>query len=243
MLLNAQSDSELLFFNSSGHVILVRGELVIKKIQGESFQKNDVLKIIGGDVTIINLNNKRITLEESGTYSFDDIYTIMQQVESSLTNRYFVYVWHKMNKDDKQTNQPGGVIRGDGFVTLPSDSIIVLTDNIKFSINNESGSDYDLIIKSNNNIIEQYPIRENLTLSILDIVDGQPGKYYWEIKVPFGSSPDKKYFIIPDDKTRNILLEEYKKTISEFSIFDKDLQTLLIDEYLSDKKLYFHTIR
>lgn len=244
ILLNAQSDSELLFFNSSGHIVLVREDVVIKKIQGERFLRNDILKIIGGNVTIINLNNKRVTMDEPGNYIYDDVAVRMQLAETSLSNRYFIYVWKKMNKEDKQVNQPGGVIRGDDFATAPPDSIIVLSDTINFCANNESDGDFNLIIKSDDNkIIGQYPIRNELSLSVLDINDGKPGRYYWEIKIPFGKSPEKKYFVIPDEEIRNTLVDEYKKNISEFSSFENEIKLLLIDEYIKDKKTYFHTDR
>ncbi len=239
-LVNAQSSNELLFFNSSGHVMLIRGDNNIKQIQGESFRPNDILEIINGNVTIINLNNKKITIDKPGSYNYDDALTSMQHAESSLSNRYFVYVWKKINVEDKQKNHPGGVIRGDEFETSPGDSIIVLSDTIRFFINNISGSDFNLIIKSENyKTIKQNTIRKNLTLNIHDINDGQPGKYYWGIETPFSNSKDKKHFIIPDMETKIRLIEEYDKNILEFSSFDIELRQLLIKEYLTQNKIYY----
>ncbi len=239
-LINAQSNQELLFFNSSGYVQLVRGDTMIKNIQGEKFLQNDLLRIISGDATIINLNNKRVTIKKSGNYKYDDILALMQHAESSLSNKYFVYVWDKMSDHKKNVNQPGGVIRGDGFITFPLDSIIILADTIRFCINNESDGDYQLIIKSDNHkIIKQNPIRTNQTLNILDINKGKPGNYYWEIEVPYIKGTDIKYFIIPGKDAKNKLIEEYNKNISEFSSFDIEMRELLTKEYLTQNKIYF----
>lgn len=238
-ILCAQSNSELLFFNSEGHIVLIRGDNVIKKIQGESFLQDDVLKIIGGNVTIINLNNKRITVKEPGTYYYYDISARMQHAESSLSNRYFVYVWKKMSKEDKQESQPGGVIRGDEFLTSPRDSIIVLSDTIKFCFQNESDGDFDLIIKSDDHkLVAQYPVRNVVSLSIHNINNGKPGKYYWEVKFPFGRGPDAKYFIIPDSSTYNKKINEYNEALLSFSVFDNKLKNLLIEEYMKYNKIY-----
>ncbi|RLD43998.1 MAG: hypothetical protein DRI86_08580 [Bacteroidetes bacterium] len=239
-VVNAQSNQELLFFNSNGYVQLVREDTIIKNIQGEKFLQNDLLRIISGDATIINLNNKRVTIEKSGNYNYNDVLALMQHTESSLSNKYFVYVWDKMSDHKKNINKPGGVIRGDGFITFPMDSVIILSDTVRFCINNESGGDYQLIIKSDNhNIIKQNPIGENITLNIRDINEGKPGKYYWEIKIPFGKPPAKKYFIIPNEKTKNEMLAEYKKNISEFSSFNIEMRELLTKEYITQNKIYF----
>ena len=238
-LVNAQSNQELLFFNSSGYVQLVRGDTMIKNIQGEKFLQNDLLRIISGDATIINLNNKRITIKKSGNYKYDDILALMQHAESSLSNKYFVYVWDKMSDHKKNVNQPGGVIRGDGFTTSPMDSIIVLADTIRFCIINESDGDFNLIIKSDDHkIIAQYPIRNNVSLNIHDINGGKPGKYYWEVEFPFGRGPDAKYFIIPDRNIYDKKINEYKEALLSFSVFDDKLRNLLIEEYMKYNKIY-----
>jgi len=240
--LNAQTNSDLLIFNSSGNIILNRGNKSLEKFRSESLLKKDVIRIIDGSITIINRNNKRVTINKPGTYKYKEISEKLELVETSLTNRYFVYVWDKMNKKDKLTSTAGGVVRGEDIVTSPSDSVYIISKSIKFSINNESSLKYPLRIMSDDSkLIRQYLINDILMIDLIDINDGKTGKYQWEIRVPYGNNPGIKCFFIPDKETRNKLLLEYKKNISEFSSFNNEIRSLLIIEYLKYNKMHNST--
>lgn len=239
LLLNAQAKQELLIFNSSGNIVVIRGKNTIDKLSGERFLKKDVLKNIAGSVTIVSRNNKRITINEPGDYKYRDLSKRMKLAESSLTNRYFVFVWEKMSSKNDQTSVPGGVIRGRELKSSPSDNVLVLSDSIKFFVENESKVEYVLWISSNEiKNTEEYPIYNNLVLSINEINGGESGEYRWEIRIPSGKSSDLKCFIIPDMETKSRKLTECKQMLNEFSSFEVELRELLMTEYLKYNKLY-----
>lgn len=239
LVLEVKADSDLLIFNTDGNVSITRDNNSLDELQGKKFLEGDVLHITDGSITIINKNNKRIAVDKPGTYKYDDVDKLMQKAEASLTNRYFVLVWKKMNKESEQVNKPGGVVRGEEFETLPLDSVIILSDSIEFQIPNKSDLEYSLIIKSEKyKELVQYDIWNSLKVNIQDISNGKPGKYYWEIKFPFGKGPDTKYFIIPDSSTYNKLINEYNDALGSFSVFDDKLRKSLMEEYKKFNKVY-----
>lgn len=239
LLFETQASSDLLIFNADGNVALTRDNISIEKLQGEKLLEGDILNISDGNITLINLNNKRITIDKPGNYTYKDVSLLMQKAEASLTNRYFIFVWKKMNTENKQVNKPGGVVRGEGIETYPFDSAIVLSDSIEFLVTNRPDIEYSLIIKSEKfKVLDQYEISNSLVIATSDFDDGNTGKYYWQIEAQFEKGPKMKCFFIPDAETKKILLAEYLQAVDEFGGFDNDLQKLLLQEYMISNRIY-----
>jgi len=240
VLLQAQKIDDILIFNVNGNIVITRGDESLSELQGEKLQKDDILEVVFGNITFINSNNKRLTIEDEGTYAYHEIETQIQKLESSLTNRYFVYVWKKMNKHDEQVNMPGGVVRSNKDKMLPADSAIVLSDSIKFVFQNKFMQEVSIIIKTEKHkVIYESVVSDSLYALDIAIIDqGEAGKYLWQIKDPFNKSKNNKIFFIPKENIRNQMLAELDQFKSDISDYDFSMRKLLLDEYLSFNKIY-----
>lgn len=251
IILTADAQSNLLIFNTSGEIFLKRGKNLISMPIGELFLEEDYLIIINGSATIINRENKRISLNESKNYNYKEISEMMGKAEASITNRYFSYVWEKINKSKKDVNLPGGVIRSyeilyeDEYkvynaISIPVDGARLLCERIYFVFDKED--DYKLSIYSEElKLIKKYKSNNNeIILNINEINNAEPGLYYWEINPKIDEIGNRRSFIIPDEETFNKLKEEYNKTINDFESFDNTISSLLISEYFEQNQIFLN---
>lgn len=241
MVIISHAQSEFLIFNSTGHVLLFKSDRMIDKLQGETYNYGDLLIVTDGSVTLINRDNKRVTINESGEYKYDDMFSLFDQAQSSLTNKYFVYVWEKMNSGDAEVNKPGGVIRGDEFGFQPPNKVVVLSDSIGFQIPNMSGNKFDIrVLSDSKDVLYEGVIIDKLVLSVSDLCNHIPGKYTWEVSTSFGGKPDRMKYYIPEENEREVAVDKYLKAIESFSEFDDDIAWILTREYMIDNNNYYY---
>lgn len=237
--LAANEHMELLIFNSEGRVEVIHENDTLNMPQSEILHEADWLKIIDGSITIINRNNKRITLDKQGSYPYSAIEELMHEAEASLSNRYFVMVWEKMNHGHDEGNQAGGVVRGKYFNCEPIDSVIILSDSIEFWINNNADLENTLFITdSEYKPVKQYKFTDAITIAVSDIRNGKSGWYSWIIKLPFDNGPEQRCFLIPNENTRSNLLNKLERETENFSAFNAEIKSQLIQEYLKSNKVY-----
>ena len=238
--LHAQTSDALMVFNASGQISIERNKVSITKLTGASIIKNDILKVSDGSITIVSPAHKRIDISKPGTYTYKTIADMLAKEESSLSNRYFVYVWEKMNKDEQPTNTPGGIVRGDEALLLPADSLYVLSDSITFFYPNEDLHKYVLTIyDATYDIIYQTNFNDSVFATSVALLEcTKPGRYTWELSVPYIKSPDARCFFIPDAEKRAALLESYKSAYELFSNYPEPLKAALIHAYCIENKIY-----
>lgn len=241
-LVAGQTGKDLLIFSVNGDVSINRGRESIQKIIGQTLQKTDLLKISNGSVTIINMENKRIVVSKSGTYTCDELEKMMQEAETSLTNRYFALVWKKMNKHEEAVNRSGGIIRGEKEELLPLDSTVVLSDTICFYMKNEAMQAYKLVIKDEKyRVLKELSLKDSIfTMPVSAINAGKTGTYFWEIEIPFVKAPDTRCFFIPEKSRKKKLLKAYNDAESVFSNYDYEIKSQLTIEYLIENRVYVY---
>ena len=231
----SQEENQLLVFNSNGYVHIDRGDEKIEKLNGETILKEDILKIINGDVTIINRKNKRITLKTPGTYSYTLLEKKMAHAESSMSTRYFVNVWNQMNDKHEKVNYRGGVVRGDDVVSLPVDSAYILSDTICFEYFMDGEKPTGISIKDEyfDELFYLNLDTNCVLLPLHEINEAKQGVYYYEFD---GNS--MHCFIIPDANLQAEKLSEYENSVKMFSAFDDNMSSMLIQNYIIENRIY-----
>ena len=133
--ISAQNNTFKIFY-SHGSAYLITGgdkkpvlrDMLLNEKQSLKINKN-------ASVIIVAPNGISLPLSIPGTYSYQNLITLMVENSKSLTNSYFSYVVNEMTKphEAKKDNIIGGVYRGDMFMHLPFDSCLIIQNNINFS--------------------------------------------------------------------------------------------------------------
>lgn len=239
--LSINANEDVLIFNSTGQVTLVRDYNSISNISGMRLLAGDEVIITSGSFTVLTNSYKRITFDKPGNYAYSTVIDLLKSADASVTNKYFVYVWEKMNANDEAVRHPGGVVRGDEYGLEPWDSAIIISKSITFSFPNQSDSEFDLYIYSKlNTLVFKSVIVDSVEVNLSDLEISDPGYYYWYISSEFGGKPDKRWFEIPENSLKTVLKDEYikfKDAIKTFSDIDR---INLINEYLITNKIYLN---
>ena len=249
-ILVGQTNNELLIFNSKGDVYLKRGKLLFATPQAEKFLPGDYIIIKYGTLTVINSGNKRVTLKETGNYSYKAVLALMGKAEASTINRYFVNVWKQMNEvGDKRVLSTGGVVRTydiemqdsvSFFRLFPVDSATLISEKLILIYDNPENQSCTLLFTSENQeIIKQYQTQDTIfSVNIREIVPNTPGSVYWQITAPDVPDSNRKVLFVPDSYERSRLFESFEATFDSFSNHDDWVVFLLIANYFETNKIF-----
>lgn len=242
-LVSLATSDEILIFSATGKAHLKRDTIFISQLRGEKLLPNDLLELISGTITIINRENKRITITQYGKYTRSQIQKKMNMAEASHSVRYFVMVWENMQQQRGVVNKPGGVIRGDIGNLLPADSMTLLWDSIMFFCKNPLNAALKLTIKSTP---EHVPFTctfhdSTITLGTTQIPMLKPGKYTWEISDGF-RKPEIRSIFIPDKTDRETKLADYNKFLNAIKPIEIELHKELLLTYQHVNKIWVNLL-
>lgn len=116
--------------------------------KGDLLTKKDKLKLLPeSQLTAIDNTGKVYTAANQGIYSFDDLLGSLQQDEhSSLTTKYFKYIWDELLNNADNPTLIAGVFRGNELMTFPKDSSFIASKKITFKWNKSETDLYYLFI-------------------------------------------------------------------------------------------------
>ncbi|HRZ41960.1 MAG TPA: hypothetical protein P5228_04565 [Bacteroidales bacterium] len=231
--------AELLIYNSSGDVQLKRNQTVIRNFHGEKLIPGDVINLGTGSMTIISRDEKRVTLDKKGSYTYAQVQQMIKKAGASTSVRYFIMVWEAMKNQNTRTNAPGGVVRGDEPSRLPGDSATILSDTILFFFRNPGNQTvtFRLLNQKFKTIITDTLTDSVKTLSLISPDSLPPGKYYWEISNPF-APPVRWHFIIPDTPVRQQLMDTFRAFLADIQGFSSEEKRQLLWAYMQTQKVY-----
>lgn len=237
--LKAQNDGDLLIFNTTGKIELKRGKKPVQDLCGEQVLSGDLLTVTDGSITLINRNQKRVTITQKGSYTYSTLVKMMEKAESSTTVRYFVFVWESMKQEKTQVRTSGGVVRGDEPSRFPYDSATILADTIDFFFRNPSGQPYVFKILTDKFVTL---LCDTLTDSVKTIPVAflqQPAceRYCWEISTPF-TAPVRQVFFLPDMPSKNKLLEKFLLMQAEGFDLPQPLRNRVALSYMKENHVY-----
>ncbi len=221
LVLNFQGHTQISYkiFHVQGEVSIKRSDENIKDLRGELFETDDLLIIEKGVVSLVNEDMKRLTLQEEGTYTIQDVKQKFKKITASLENKYLHYLWKKVrNEKEKEVNLPGGVIRGKEMGLSPGDSVIILSDTLIFSLDNRERQRIQFILKN-----ESYKTSLKITTTdsclILFPFDSgffQPGWYHWQVKANMTPPSQLRAFYIPLPEDRMLWIDKKKAFMKKF---------------------------
>ncbi len=212
LLLSAQANEGYMIFQSNGEVTLRQGDNVFSKPDGMQFLPGDILTINDGWVTLLDNQMKRVTLKENCTVFFETLTGLFKKTTASMENKYLVYLWEKMNEEEKHTTKKGGVVRGKHFPTFPYDSAVILSKSLCFKFYNPAKDPVKLMIKDHRQIVlHTIPTIDSVYCidTILDKVN-KSGIYYWSVR-DVESESENRMFVIPSEVEKEQIDAEIKE--------------------------------
>lgn len=230
---------ELLIYNASGDVQVKRNQTVIRNFAGEKLLPGDVVTLSTGSITIISRDEKRVTLDKKGTYSYLQVQKMIRNASASASVRYFIMVWEAMKSQNVTTNAPGGVVRGDEPSRLPSDSATILSDTIIFFFRNPGNQTVVFrLLNQKFKVLLTDTLTDSVKTLPLTLRDSlSAGKYYWEISNPF-TPPVRWHFFIPEATVKQQLLHNFYIFIADIQQFSSEEKKQLMRAYMQVQKIY-----
>lgn len=126
----------------------VKGDVnVVIGDKTESLKKNSTIPaaaklVFGhGGVAILLMDEKAAVLDETGTFSYDDLVKEIKRANTSLSSKYVSYIWNsaQKKKSDERMEVTEMVSRGRNTILYPSqDSSIVITPSFDIQVERES---------------------------------------------------------------------------------------------------------
>jgi hypothetical protein len=231
-LLSAQSSEGFMIFQSYGEVTLQHEDGIFSKPDGMQFLPGDILTIAKGWVSVLDNQMKRVTLKETCTISFDILTDLFRRATASMENKYLVYLWEKMNEEEKHATKKGGVVRGEFSPDFPCDSAVILAGSWCFGFNNPEKQPVQVLIKDRLKFVLQSMATTDSSLCIDSIPASwnQPGKYFWTIRNDILVDSEEWLFFIPTEKER----EQINSEIGELKDRLKDIPEPAFSSILSE---------
>jgi hypothetical protein len=231
---------QMMIFNSTGNVILVRGKTEHKLLRGMEMLPGDQIRLHSGTVILVNRTEKRVSLSKPGNYSYTQVQKLMSKAEASSSIRYFVYVWESMQGTERKAQVAGGVVRGEPFQHLPFDSARVLSDTILFQWINPAGiRQHFTLTNAQGTILFADTLQDSMLLITqkkLQII--MPGTYHWQVTDGF-SKPRKRSFIVPEGAVKSQLEQHLITCRNDFTnLQDQNLKAALLATFMQKEKIY-----
>lgn len=173
-------------YSASGKAALYRDGNSDNNLRGAYVVEGDQISITSGHVNLLDLNLKRITISEPGIYSFRAIKQLFVGVNTSLGNKYLIYIWEKMNYHSSIIAHKGGVDRTDLYSGRfsPYDSAIVFADTLNFAFINQNNLKVQITIYDHSNkVVKNYSTsNDSISLPCKKTHWMVPGKFIWDVK-------------------------------------------------------------
>jgi len=235
---NAQNSGFFMIYSMKGEATLIRNNVQLSLPRGERFVEGDILNLKHGTVVLLDKTNKRVNIDKQGEYSFPEIKHLFELANSSIGNKYLVFVWDKMAHASVSTSKKGGVVRGENEFLFPPDSGIVFSDTLVFKYLNQEGIRWKLIIRDiSAKVLAEYNSAGSLVIITKPTAEWwKPGMYEWILNIP-GEEPSGPYqFTIADIAARNAFLTEWKSITAAVSGLPEEDQEQTLRQILELKK-------
>ena len=206
----------------------------VKMGQLHTLQKNDTIKVFPSSLVFITNNSKLVELSSNKTYVSKEINKLFKDNNASFNKDIIDLIKNQKYEIEKNV---GSTSRGveiiwdyfpkDGYKAL--DSLILLKVNPKV---NTLTSDIKLFRLGDKDTIV-------IGTSKIDkkIVLNKPGEYHWIYST--NKAIYDNNFIIPYSEERIQIKNSFENFKKSISIFTKDMQNHLIEEYVNFNQIFF----
>lgn len=231
----AQPAVEILVFSAEGDIKISRNKTMIPCKRAEKILPVDIINLKKGTVTLVDRNLKRVSLEKKGKYSYMQIVKQFSFANASLENRFLILVLDKMNHKTEPVSYGGGVVRGTPNTMLPMDSVIILSDSIRFVFSNPRKLKFTFFLSDEeHHILFSKEITDSLlVLKKQNAGWWKPGAYFWEAGTGNVQGTAEKTFFIPQNDDRAGFINDYYRLKNAFPAFSLKTRNQLIDEILT----------
>lgn len=235
------SQDSLCVYNVAGTIYLQTPSNSKTLFKGEFLTKTSALKILPDSklIAIDNNGNSYINSTE-GILSFNNLLLSKEKKgNTSLTTKYFKYVWDELlNKNNNQT-LIAGVFRGDLLMKTPKDSSLIASDKLSFKWDKTDADLYYLFIQNiqTGELLKIETDGSQISLYNENSIFLGGDTFKWTIStdafpnlknMPFYS------FILIDSMQYSDLLTEYNELIydlKQIGINASDIDTILCETY------------
>jgi len=214
------NDISFIVYHVKGNITKTSSKQILKK--GDQLFLKDVLILKDASSVVLICNNyKIIQLNKKGNYSIATLVQQCYKTSASYSSSYFKYVWNELTHTvGKPEKKPGDFMKNVGAVSRGCTDVVygMHTDTIQLSTNSKLLIHFKTFY--NNGYAAIYPeLYEGAALikQKVNLTDSiqigtltktlTPGIYYWQIVAEDGTSCERNYIKIWDQK-------EYKKIIS-----------------------------
>jgi hypothetical protein len=200
------------------------------------------LKVSKGAVVIARQDSKLVQLTSNKTYTKTQISTLLSaQKETSASSYSSVLFSDAMQKST--TIKSGSVSRGDNPSTVnwedlklsPMDGCIILSDTVLFEIHNQ-GVQWIDSVEIKNKLTSEKLFESLIFSNSISLSEFDQGQFEWSLPLGFINQEESNEtyvyssnFTIPDQVSKNQILEELNLIKKEISIFDADIQKELLN--------------
>jgi hypothetical protein len=128
------AQDSLCVFHIKGKIYLQSSTNSKALFKGDLLTKKDKLKILPeSELTAIDNRGNVYIRNKQGTCNFNDLLLSKQEdANTSLTAKYFKYIWHEFLNKGRNETIIAGVFRGNELMTVPKDSSLIASENIFF---------------------------------------------------------------------------------------------------------------
>jgi hypothetical protein len=133
----AIAQSNFVIYHVNGTVNLLNGNQVSKAERGKSITKNSLLDVkLNSSAMLIDSIGKSLLVNKPGKYSFSNLVQLLKNAgKENVAKEFYAYIYKNFKKDKKPEEQriTAMVQRGHPMMNAPLDSMIITTDEVKFS--------------------------------------------------------------------------------------------------------------
>ena len=218
----ALCQSPLYVFQVEGDVLHNTNKAVKK---GDVIGPNTRIKLgQRSGVICIDQSGNSYSNYKAGTRSYNDILRGKKK-NSSVTVKYFKYVWDQLKNNKITTTTIGGTFRGQQLMLVPMDSCRIVADNITLLWNqkDEFTTSYYVFIKQKDEAEYSKFSLSDTTFSLAGNLDVQPGQeWMWVVSErAFPNLDNMRSFSF-----RTISEQEYNTSIKQYKSLIADLKKM-----------------
>lgn len=128
------AQDSLCVYHIKGNIFLQSSTESKPLFKGDFLTNKDKLKLLPeSELTAIDNHGNVYIRNKQGTCNFNDLLLSKQeQANTSLTAKYFTYIWHEFLNKGSNEVIIAGVFRGNELLTVPKDSSLIASENIIF---------------------------------------------------------------------------------------------------------------
>lgn len=210
--------------------------------KGALIQTADVVTLKTGDMlSLIDKNGSLYKIETSGKYTYKQLTDHkVEEDKSSLTSKYFKYLWEEMTHASGSETIIGGVFRGENLMKFPIDSALVVSSKIKFTWETDSAFDtYYFFLR---NVETQELLKLETNGSELGLFKGNPildqgTLFEWYVDTEAFPNLDNKTFssfTLIDRATYESKKEPFRPFINDLKatgLSEQEIELILCEAY------------